>query len=195
MNDPKLDTPPFAPPFLRAGNLVISHVANILAYLGTHHGLAPVDEAGRIWTQSLQLTMTDFVKEIHDTHHPIANMLYYEDQRTEAIRKTEDFRANRVPKFLGYFNGVMERNSAGDTWLVGDNLTYADLSLYQIIAGLRHGFPKLMAALEPKVPRVSALHDRVAARPRIAAYLASPRRKPFDNIGVFRHYPELDGPA
>ncbi len=193
MTDPSLDTPPFAPPFLRAGDLVISHVANILMYLGEHHGLAPGDEAGRLWTHSLQLTMTDFVKEIHDTHHPIANMLYYEDQKAEALRKTEDFRANRAPKFFGYFDRIMESNKAGDSWLVGDKLTYADLSLYQIVAGLRHGFPRLMAALEPKVPRVAALHDRVAARPRIAAYLASPRCQPFDNVGVFRHYPELDG--
>ncbi|MGE0630195.1 MAG: glutathione S-transferase [Hyphomicrobiaceae bacterium] len=195
INDPSLVTPPFAPPFLRAGDLLISHVANILLYIGTHHGLAPDDEGGRYWMHSLQLTMTDFVKEIHDTHHPIANMLYYEDQRTEAMRRCEDFRASRAPKFLGYFERVLKRNPSGQTWLVGDRLTCADITLFQIVAGLRYGFPKLMSSLEPGIPGVMAVHDRVESRPRIAAYLASPRRQPFDDIGVFRHYPELDGPA
>jgi len=184
--------PPFAPPFLKAGELIVGQTANILLYLGTRHGLAPAEEAGRLWAHQLQLTIADFVDEVHDTHHPIASSLYYEDQRREARARTADFLKARAPKYLGYFERVLEHNAAGPAHLVGKELTYPDLSLFQIVAGLRYAFPRAMARLEPKYPRVVDLHDRVAARPRIAAYLASDRRIPFNEHGIFRHYPELD---
>jgi glutathione S-transferase len=184
--------PPFAPPYLRAGKLLIGQTATILAYLGTHHRLAPANEAGRLWTDQLQLTIADFLVEAHDTHHPIASGLYYEDQRKEAKRRTADFIATRIPKYLGYFERVLERNPAGDKYLVGARLTYADLSLFQIVDGLRYALPRAMARIEKKHRRVGALHARVAARPRIAAYLASKRRIAFNQMGIFRHYKELD---
>jgi len=189
MDDAK--TPPFAPPFLKAGRLVIGQTANILLYLGEHEGLAPKSEAGRLWVHGLQLTIADFVVEIHDTHHPIGSGLYYEDQKKEAKRRTADFLQNRVPKFLGYFEQVLA-GSGGD-YLTGRRVTCADLSLFQIVAGLRYAFPKAMRRMERRHPRVVALHDKVAARPRIKAYLASGRRIPFNEMGIFRHYPELDG--
>src|SRR5438067_4637890 len=77
-------TPPFAPPFLKAGSLVIGQTANILFYLGARHGLAPKAEAGRLWVHGLKLTIADFVQEVHDTHHPLGSSLYYEDQRAAA---------------------------------------------------------------------------------------------------------------
>jgi glutathione S-transferase len=184
---------PFAPPFLKAGDLVIGQTANILLYLGAHHGLAPADEGGRLWAHQLQLTIADFVDEVHDTHHPIASSLYYEDQREEARARAADFVKSRMPKYLGYFERVLEKTGSGH--LVGAELTYPDLSLFQIVAGLRYAFPHAMARLEPKHPRVVAVHDRVAARSRIAAYLASERRIPFNEYGIFRHYPELDAGA
>jgi glutathione S-transferase len=183
---------PFAPPFLKAGQLIIGQTANILLYLGAHHGLAPADEAGRLWAHQLQLTIADFVDEVHDTHHPIASSLYYEDQREEARARTADFVKLRAPKYLGYFERVLEHNSSDPAHLVGTELTYSDLSLFQVVAGLRYAFPRAMARLEPKHPKVVELHDWVAARPRIAAYLASARRIPFNEHGIFRHYPELD---
>ena len=186
---------PFAPPFLRAGKLIIAQTANILLYLGAHHGLAPADEAGRLWAHQLQLTIADFVDEAHDTHHPIASSLYYEDQRREARARAADFLKSRAPKYLGYFDRVLERNPAGPAHLVGAELTYPDLSVFQIVAGTRYAFPRAMARLEPKYPRVVALHDRVAALPRIAVYLASDRRIPFNDHGIFRRYPELDSAA
>jgi glutathione S-transferase len=184
---------PFAPPFLKSGELVIGQTANILLYLGARHGLAPENEAGRLWAHQLQLTIADFVDEIHDTHHPIASSLYYEDQRREAKARAEDFVKSRAPKYLGYFERVLEKTGSG--CLVGSDLTYPDLSLFQIVAGLRYAFPRMMARLEPRHRRVVALHDRIAARPRIAAYVASQRRIPFNQEGVFRHYPELDSEA
>ncbi len=184
--------PPFAPPFLKAGDLVIAQVANILLYLGTRHDIAPPDEAGRLWAHQLQLTVTDFVQEIHDTHHPVASALYYEDQKGEAKRYTENFLELRVPKYLGYFENAIARNSDSSGTMIGDGATYPDLSIFQCIAGLRYAFPKAMARIEPDYPNVSALHDTVAALPRIAAYLASDRRIPFNEHGVFRCYPELD---
>src|SRR5262245_18980151 len=190
MNSPEIRTPPFAPPFLKAGNLIIGQTANILMYLGAHHGRAPADEAGRLWTHQLQLSVTDFVKEIHDTHHPIGAAFYYEDQKAEAKRYTDNFLKLRATKFLDYFESVLARN--GGQHLVGGALTYADLSLFQRVAGLRYAFPRAMARLERDLPRAVALHDAVAKRPRIAAYLASSRRMPFDEKGVSRRYPDLD---
>jgi glutathione S-transferase len=191
MEDERIKHVPFAPPFLKTGKLLIGQTANILLFLGDRHGLAPKDDAGRLWTHQLQLTIADFVVEIHDTHHPIGGGLYYEDQKKEAKRRTADFLKNRVPKYLGHFEDVLKRNS-GSKYLVGKRLTYADLSLFQIVAGLRYAFPRNMRKLEKKAPRVAALHDLVAARPRTAAYLSSERRISFNEQGIFRHYPELD---
>ena len=184
---------PFAPPFVRVGRTVVSQSAEILAFLGPRLGLAPRDEARRAEVSQIQLTIADFVGEIHDTHHPIAGDLYYEDQRKEAKRRARSFVRERMPKYLGWLERVVERN--GGQWLVGRRLTYADLSAFQVVAGLRYAFPNAMTRLERRIPRVVALHDRVAARPRIAAYLRSPRRLPFNQEGIFRHYPELDAPA
>ena len=185
--------PPFAPPFLKAGRLLVGQTANILLFLGGRHGLAPKDEAGRLWTNQLQLTLADLVVEAHDTHHPIAAGLYYEDQKPAARRRAEDFHRNRIPKFLGYFERVLERNPRGDRWLVGARLTYADLSLFQVVEGLTYAFPRAMRRHAKRHPKLVALHDRVAARRRIEAYLASERRIPFNEDGIFRHYRELDG--
>jgi glutathione S-transferase len=193
LDDERVARPPFAPPFLKAGRLLIGQTANILRFLGQRHGLTPDDEAGRLWTHQLQLTIADLVAEVHDTHHPIASSLYYEDQKQEAMRRAADLRKHRLPKFLGYFERVLTRGSRAANHLVGGRLTYADLSLFQVVAGLRYAFPNTMAALDEQCAAVMRLHDRVRERPRIAQYLASPRRLPFNEEGIFRHYPELDG--
>ena len=182
--------PPFAPPFLKAGKLVIAQVANILFYLGPRLKLGPRDEAGRLWLHQLQLTVADFVKEIHDVHHPVGSGLYYEDQKPEAKRFAESFLAERAPKYLGYFETVLKKS--GGPFVAGRKLTYVDLSLFQLIAGLRYAFPSAMKRIEKKVPRVVGVHDRMIARPRIEAYLNSNRRIAFNEMGIFRHYPELD---
>jgi glutathione S-transferase len=192
MNGAVAAGPPFAPPFLKDGELLIAQTANILLYLGPRHGLAPRDEAGRLWAHQLQLTIADAVDEAHNTHHPIASSLYYEDQRVEARRRAADFFANRIPKYLGYVERVLERSPQGDLGLAGRRVSYCDLSLFQLVAGLRYAFPRAMAQLEPRFPRVVGLHDRIAARPRVDAYLKSARRIPFNEHGIFRHYPELD---
>lgn len=192
MQSPEVPTPSFAPPFLKDGGLVIGQVANILLHLGGRLGLQPQDDAGRLWTHQIQLTVTDLVAEVHDTHHPIASGLYYEDQRPEAKRRTEDFLGSRVPKYLGWFERVLERNPAGDAHLVGSALTYADLSIFQIVEGLRYAFPTAMTRIEKKTPKLIALRDRIAELPKIRAYLNSPRRIPFNEQGIFRRYPELD---
>jgi glutathione S-transferase len=188
----RAERPPFAPPFLRAGRLLIAQTANILQFLGPRLGLAPGTEGGRLWAHQLQLTIADLLVEVHDTHHPIAGALYYEDQRKEARRRAGDFLKNRVPKYLGYLEDVSAQNASGKNYMVGGKVSYVDLSLFQVIAGLRFAFPYAMARAERKYPRLIALHSRIQDRPRIAAYLASPRRIPFNNDGIFRHYPELD---
>jgi len=182
--------PPFAPPFLKAGKLVIAQVANILFYLGPRLKLAPRDENSRLWLHALQLTVTDFVKEVHDTHHPISTGLYYEDQKPQAKQYAQGFLKDRVPKYLGYFEKVIAKS--GGPFVLGRKVSYVDLSLFQVIEGLRYAFPKAMKRIEAKVPGVVAAHDRVASRPGIKKYLASARRIAFNEDGIFRHYPELD---
>ncbi|MCP3465159.1 glutathione S-transferase [Bradyrhizobium sp. CCGUVB23] len=190
MMDAQGGTPPFAPPFLKAGKLVIGQTANILLYLGSRHGLAPKTKAGKLWLHQLQLTIADFVLEIHDTHHPLGPSLYYEDARPAAKKRTAEFWKERVPKYLGYFEELLDTN--GGVYVTGRKLTYADLSLFQIVDGLRYAFPKRMRAFEKEIPGLVALRERVAARPNIKAYLASGRRIPFNEQGIFRRYKELD---
>jgi glutathione S-transferase len=181
-------SPPYAPPFLRAGKLVIGQTANILQYLGPRHRLAPANEGGRLWVHQLQLTITDFLKEAHDTHHPIASSLYYEDQKDEAKRGTEIFLKQRAPKYLGYFERVLQ----GKNYVGGARLSYVDLSLFQVVEGMRYAFPNASKRLERNHKRMVALHDRIAERPRIKAYVESERRIPFNESGIFRYYRELD---
>jgi glutathione S-transferase len=192
LEDPAVTTPAFALPVLKHGRRTIGQTAAILLYLGDRHGLAPTSDTGRLWTHQLQLTIADAVSEAHDTHHPIGSGLYYEDQKPEAKRRAEEFCRARMPKFLGWFETVLERNPKGARHLVGARVTYADLSLFQLVAGLRYAFPNASRLALRKAPQVEALAEAVAARPRIAAYLASGRRIPFNQHGIFRHYPELD---
>ena len=187
---PGPEMPPFAPPILKAGKLLIAQTANILLYLGDRHALAPKSESGRLWVNQLQLTIADLVVEIHDSHHPIGSGLYYEDQKPEAARRAEDFRAHRAPKFFGYFERVLA--ASGGPYLTGRRVTHADLSLFQVVEGMRYAFPRLSKRLAKKHPRVIELATCVGARPRIAAYLKSERRIPFNEMGIFRAYDELD---
>jgi glutathione S-transferase len=193
LTGPGIRRPPFAPPFLKAGSLLIGQTANILMFLGERHALAPKNAAGRLWVNGLQLTVTDFVAEIHDTHHPIASSLYYEEQKKEALRSSAAFLKQRLPKFLGYFENILSRNPRGERYLAGARLSYIDLSLFQVVAGLSYAFPHAMTKAARGHRRLLSLHARVQERPRLAAYLASPRRIPFNEDGIFRHYAELDG--
>jgi glutathione S-transferase len=192
MNGGATSHPSFAPPFLKDGDLIIGQTANILLYLGPKLKLVPDDEAMRLWAHQLQLTVSDLINEVHDTHHPIAGSLYYKDQKAEAKRRSADFIANRLPKFLGYFERILALNPNGDQCMVGTTLTYVDLSMFQIIDGLRYAFPRAMQQAGPDYPLLAALHQHVKSRPRIARYMASARRLPFNKEGIFRHYKELD---
>ena len=192
LEDPSLERPPFAPPFLKADKLLISQTANILQFLGPRLGLVPESEESRLWAHQLQLTIADWLYETGQTHHPIANVLYYEEQRDEAKKRAANFTANRIPKFLSYFERILKLSAEGGDFVFGKEVSYVDLSLFQMIEGSRYAFPRTMAQLEPQHPRLVTLHDRIKVRPRIAAYLSSPRRLPFNDQGIFRHYPELE---
>jgi len=192
LEDPSLEHPPFAPPFLKAGKLLISQTANILQFLGPRLDLVSKSEASRIWANQLQLTVADWLYEVGQTHHPIANVLYYEEQKEEAKKRASHFIANRIPKFLGYFERILKQSAKGGDLVFGKKASYVDLSLFQMVEGLRYAFPKAMAKHEPEHPRMIALHDRIKARPRIAAYLSSARRLAFNEQGIFRHYAELE---
>src|SRR5580698_7198262 len=191
MNGRDVETPSFAPPFLKAGKILIGQTANILQFLGPRLRLAPKREAARLWAHELQLTIADFMVEVHDTHHPVASGLYYEDQKKEARRRAADFLENRLPKFLGYFERLLA-HQRGQRYLAGTKLTYVDLSMFQIIAGLSYAFPNAMTRVARSYKRLFALHARIQERPQIAAYLASERRIPFNDQGIFRHYAVLD---
>jgi glutathione S-transferase len=188
-----IERPPFAPPFLKAGRRLIGQTANILLFLGPRLGLAPRDAAGKLWVHQLQLTLADFIVEIHDTHHPLGPTLYYEDQKPEAKRRTKEFLDSRLPKYLGYFERVIERNRRRGPWMVGNALTYVDLSTAQVIAGLAYAFPNATRKALSERPRLAKLRDAVFARPRIRRYVASKRRHAFNNDDIFRRYAELGG--
>lgn len=182
--------PPFAPPFLKVGDQVIAQTANILLYLGPRLELVPGSDGDQLWAHQLQLTVADFVDEIHNVHHPISSSLYYEDQKAAASEAARCFLQERLPKYMGYFESTLR--TSGGHYLLGDQLSYVDLSMFQLVAGLRYAFPVAMAREEGTYPHLTALHDRVAEQPGVKAYLASPRRIPFNEDGIFRHYPELD---
>ncbi|MBO0661582.1 glutathione S-transferase [Jiella sp. MQZ9-1] len=184
---------PLAPPFLVADDVTLSQTAVIVAWLGERHGLAPDLEADRLFARAIAMTTADFVDETHDTHHPLGVDRYYEEQTEAAAARAKSFREARMPKFLGWYEALLAANSAGDTALVSNRLSYADLGLFQSILGLRYAFPRRMASLMPSHPRIAALCERVAAHPNVKAYLDSPRRLAFNEDGIFRHYPELDG--
>jgi glutathione S-transferase len=187
-----LTHPPFAPPFLKDGDIIIGQTAAILLYLGDRYALAPKDPVQRLWVHQIQLTIADLVGEAHDCHHPLGAHLYYEDQKSEALRRAKHFRKERIAKFMTWFECILERNPGGDAHLAGNAVSYADLSLFQVVEGLLYAFPQRMKRLLTKVQRVAALHGAIAQRPRIRAYLDSGRRLAFNEQGIFRHYPELD---
>jgi glutathione S-transferase len=189
LQSPEVKQLPFAPPFLKAGDVLVGQTANILQFIAPQLGLVPQDEPSRLWAHQLQLTVADFIKEAHDTHHPIASSLYYEEQKPEALRRTKDFLATRLDKYFGYFEKVLDRNGGH---AVAGTHSYVDLSLFQIVAGMRYAFPKAMAQREAKYPRLVKNHAEVQKRPRLAQYLASARRIAFNEKGLFRKYPELD---
>jgi glutathione S-transferase len=181
---------PLAPPILKAGEVLLAQTHNILAFIAPGLGLVDDDDVSRAYANQLSLTIADLANEAHDTHHPIGVNLYYEDQKPEARRRAADFTEHRMPKFLGYFERVLERGDRRH--LVGQELSYVDLSMFQLLSGLDYAFPRAFQRLAPRLPLLGALREAVAAHPRIAAYLASPRRIPFNEHGLFRRYPELD---
>jgi glutathione S-transferase len=192
LQDEHVVHPPFAPPFLKDGELLVGQTAAILHYLAPQLKLVARSEQARVWTQQIQLTIADMVTEAHDSHHPLGASLYYEDQKPEALRRAKDFCGQRLPKFLQWFETILVRNTAGPRHLVGGRLSYADLSLFQLVEGLSYAFPKATRRVLAKAPGVVQLHERVDTLPRVAAYLRSERRIPFNEQGIFRSYPELD---
>jgi glutathione S-transferase len=190
MKDPGAALEPFAAPFLRTGSVIVAQTANILAFVAPRIGVVPHDEESQLRAHQIQLTIMDLVVEAHDTHHPIASSLYYEDQRKESKRRAAIFIDERIPKFLGWLERTVARG--GGEWLLGRDASYVDLSAFQVLAGLDYAFPNAMERANRKIPRLRDLAAGVIERPRIAAYLASKRRLPFNEEGIFRHYAALD---
>lgn len=184
---------PLAPPVLVHGDVRLAQMPNVCAYLGARHGLAPTGEVERFEAMQLQLTLADLISEAHDTHHPVSTGLYYEDQKPEAVRAARSFVDQRMPKFLRYFEAVLQANQkAPGRHLIGGELSYVDLSMDQVLRGLDYAFPRAFAHWSTEIPGLLALRDRVDALPNIAAYRKSPRCLPFNEHGLFRRYPELD---
>lgn len=185
---------PFAPPILVDGELVLAQAPNICAYLAARHGLVPKDEPSRALAMQVALTIADLVAEAHDTHHPVATSKYYADQVDEAKSAAREFVEQRMPKFLRYFEAVLTASGDGprDPYLVGQQLSYVDLSMNQVLRGLEYAFPRGFAHYASEIPRLLALREAVDALPAIAAYRSSPRCLPFNEDGIFRRYAELD---
>jgi glutathione S-transferase len=181
---------PFAPPFLRTGKLLVAQTANILAIVAPALGLVGKSEGARAYAHQVQLTIMDLVVEAHDTHHPLGGSLYYEDQKPESKQRSAGFVKERIPKHLGWLERALA--ASGGPYLFGRKASYVDLSAFQVVAGLDYAFPRAMKRMTRSIRRLRALSERVAERPRTAAYLASSRRIPFNEHGIFRRYPELD---
>ena len=192
INEESATRPPFAPPFLIDDDTVVAQAANILFYLGPKLGLSPSSEPDRIFVHQLQLTITDLLMEVHDTHHPISNALYYEEQKEESVKRASGFIDNRIPKYMNYFEKILKNNPPHSGWLIGDKMTYVDLSLFQVVQGLKYAFPRSFKNYEERWPSVLSLNDKVVLDNKVSAYLGSDRRIPFNKSGVFRYYPELD---
>ena len=185
--------PNFAPPIIKDGNLVISQTAAILQHLGPKLNLVGKTYEERLFAQQLQLTLCDFLTEIHDTHHPIGSELYYEEQIQEAKRKTRHFLSFRLPKYLNYFELTLSNNPYHSGWLIGESLSYPDLSIFQIFEGLHYSFPQTIdPLLKSTYPWCAQLRSKVSQQNNISAYLKSNRRIDFNEMGIFRSYPELD---
>ncbi|KEY69018.1 hypothetical protein S7711_03320 [Stachybotrys chartarum IBT 7711] len=187
--------PVFAPPLLRHGDLLINQLPNILLYLAPKLGLAPAAGPAVYHLNAIVLTLLDgFVNELHETHHPIATSQYYDDQKPEAKKRSKSYREERLPRFLGYAQRLLDAKTSGDgPWLYGGSLTYADLVLFQGIHGTKYAFPKTVEKLQKsgKYDGVFALFDAVQERPNIKAYMASDRRVDYSQ-GIWRYYPELE---
>jgi glutathione S-transferase len=190
MSAARVPVRPLAPPFLKVGGAIVAQTSLILQWLGPRIGLVARDETSRFATQQIELTIADFLVEVHDVHHPIASSLYYEDQKRESKHRAAIFRKERIPKYLDWLEGILARNRSG--WLVGRSMSYADTSTFQVMTGLAYAFPRTMRRARNRYPHLEKLRDRVATHANIARYLASPRRAEFNESGIFRHYPELD---
>ncbi|EJU05030.1 glutathione S-transferase C-terminal-like protein [Dacryopinax primogenitus] len=202
----------FAPPMLELPNgKILSQTPAILNYLAPKLGLAGEKgnllknavedddereeaEFERSIVNQLVLTALDLCVEAHDSHHPIASSLYYEDQKQEALRRAEDFLKLRIPKYLAHFEETLRKNKVSHSHLVGKTTTTADLVLFHVVDGLLYAFPRRMGALDKggKYKRVLKLHEKIMAEGGIKEYVESGRRRKF-GVGLFRHYPELDG--
>lgn len=189
--------PVFSPPALRvkhdgrAKPLIISQTPNILIYLGDKLGLVGEGD-DKFWIQQLALTALDLNNEVHDTHHPIAVMQYYKDQKEESLKKAKDVRETRIPKFLSYFERTLKWNATAGKhkYLVGDGLTYADTTVWQVLDGLSFAFPRELEARKKEFPELlTTFYESI--KEELMEYLNSSRRLKYSD-GVFRYYPELD---
>ncbi|MCV0384391.1 MAG: glutathione S-transferase [Erythrobacter sp.] len=187
------DFAPYAPPYLveRETDFAIAQVAHIVSWLTGHHDLGSGDEQTDLHLIQLQLTITDIVAEAHDTHHPVAGSLYYDDQKDAAARAAKAFREERMPKYFDHFEQALEVREGGP-FVLGERWSHVDTSLFQLVEGLRYAFPQRMKALEGDYPALVACRDAVADIEGVAAYCDSDRRLAFNEDGIFRHYPELD---
>ena len=81
-----------------------------------------------------------------------------------------------LPRWFGFLERLLKANHGGTGYLVGDGLTVADLALWYAV---ELAVDNELGAALPAHPLLEAWYRRVAARPRIAGYLKSPRRPAF----------------
>ncbi|MXO84844.1 glutathione S-transferase [Altererythrobacter aurantiacus] len=182
---------PYAPPYLVDGDFAIAQVAHIVTWLSEKHDIGAADEADKLHLIQLQLDITDIVEEVHSVHHPVASSLYYDDQKDAAEQAAEKFREERIPKYFDHFEQALGVKDGGP-FSLGSTWSHFDTSLFQLVEGLEYAFPRRMAAIKDDYPMIFACRDAVALIDGLAAYVASEDRIPFNEDGIFRHYPELD---
>jgi glutathione S-transferase len=179
---------PLAPPYIVDGDLCIGQTAHILAVLADRHGFGAGDLPTDLQLIQLQLDVSDMVSEVHAVHHPISGALYYRDQMDAAYEAAQHFRGTRIPRYLDHFERALAEQ--GGPFVLGEQWTHVDTSLFQLLEGLDYMFPNRMAELD--YPRLALCREAVMEIEGIDAYLGSERRLAFSEDGLFRHYPELD---
>jgi glutathione S-transferase len=105
---------------------------------------------------------------------------YRKLMRADASKRAE-VRAELLSTSLPRWFGHLERQLGATGYFVGGSITVGDLAIwYAIEIGKDNGFGAALA----DCPKLNAWFDRVAARPKIAEYLKSPKRWPLAKLPV-----------
>ncbi|GLD98974.1 hypothetical protein PINS_up007692 [Pythium insidiosum] len=146
-------------PVLEVDGVLYPQSLAIAKYAARVAGLYPSDAKDALLVDSILSTLL----EVTDTY---VILHYYTPDASEKASKSTTFLTKTMPRVLGF----LESRVRGQFFL-GDELSVADIHLFDtLINGLGMAFPSFPFH---QFPKLSAIVERVATQPRIAAYLAT----------------------